>query len=697
MMKGPLPKTKTIVPPQKLIVIGAGMAGLRLSETVLQHAPHTNITIVEANHYVGGRIRHARFASHTVEMGANWISGLENTYPNPVWNLARNVNLQGHFVDRAQEEAAVVLGPGGNNLHQPYFQAMNRFETVISRAIDYCKTLNKDDTDRDVRSLLEQCGWPASPNTIERLVELNLLTVWGANELETFSAKFNLEENANDVDLGHEEFFVEDSRGFNTILNDMVDHLTRHKVDLKLQETVQSVTYQPNHVSVTTDKGITYTADAIVCTVSLGVLQSNSIEFVPALPSWKQTALDQVEMFTFAKVYVQLDGAFWDQQPNQLILVSESLRYPLWMRYRNCGKHQNLFLCYLGGREAERVERLSSEELTDEIEAHFRQAFVSTSHDTVNYRPTRVFKTDWSNHPHFCGSYSLFPVNAFCQSPILDFTRPLPGDTTTEPTLYFAGEAYDDKFNGWVQGAYRSGERVAMELLGRKPDDDNSQRKSPPKGNDEKQIIPQASSSNTSAALTLQLPECVQLLRQHRIRLVVFDMDQTAVRQHSRGCLQRSQLRDYCQQATPAFRQLVPVLLEHKIHVAIATHSDEAEFVWDKPGKPNIHRSTHILGAELAASLLETCFGREVASQIKIVAYNPSARGTKYSERDKVKRYHLRTLQEHHGVGGSEMLFFDDTPGVVQDCNQHCGVWTVLVDANQGFGLSDLLGALRCK
>ena len=34
-----------------------------------------------------------------------------------------------------------------------------------------------------------------------------------------------------------------------------------------------------------------------------------------------------------------------------------------------------------------------------------------------------------------------------------------------ETTLYFAGEAFDDLYNGWVQGGYRSGERVANQIL----------------------------------------------------------------------------------------------------------------------------------------------------------------------------------------------------------------------------------------
>jgi len=38
-------------------------------------------------------------------------------------------------------------------------------------------------------------------------------------------------------------------------------------------------------------------------------------------------------------------------------------------------------------------------------------------------------------------------------------------DLRLPTTLYFAGEALDDKYNGWIQGGYLSGERVAMSML----------------------------------------------------------------------------------------------------------------------------------------------------------------------------------------------------------------------------------------
>ena len=94
------------------------------------------------------------------------------------------------------------------------------------------------------------------------------------------------------------------------------------------------------------------------------------------------------------------------------------------------------------------------------------------------------------------------------------------------------------------------------------------------------------------------IEQCLQLLRDHSIRVVVFDMDQTAVAMHSRGRQKRTNLDVFLEKVTPDFRRLVPHLHEHGFGLSIATHSDEQEF---KTGGQAflIDRTTHILGKEL--------------------------------------------------------------------------------------------------
>lgn len=44
---------------------------------------------------------------------------------------------------------------------------------------------------------------------------------------------------------------------------------------------------------------------------SLGVLQSNSVEFVPRFPDWKREALQSFHMATYTKIFLRFKEKFW--------------------------------------------------------------------------------------------------------------------------------------------------------------------------------------------------------------------------------------------------------------------------------------------------------------------------------------------------------------------------------------------------
>eukprot|EP01052_Picozoa_sp_SAG31_P060028 SAG31_NODE_19252_length_608_cov_0.952849_1_plen_122_part_10 len=66
--------------------------------------------------------------------------------------------------------------------------------------------------------------------------------------------------------------------------------------------------------------------------------------------------------------------------------------------------------------------------------------------------------------------------------------------------------------------------------------------------------------------------------------VVVFDMDQCAVGQHSRGRLPKAELRNFASKATPDFVAAVRALaVMGTVGLAMATHSDLAEHSPDRP------------------------------------------------------------------------------------------------------------------
>ena len=473
---------------KSVIIVGAGAASIQLAHTLWNESKNHSrqddsrpfhVTIIEANDYVGGRVRNFVFEGHRVEMGANWVSGKETAFQNPIWQLAQQIHLQGHASDRENPNKILVL-ENGNDITMDYLQVAERFDQVYSNALNQVvkgETNISPATDQSVRSLLEDNGWTpqAQLDNVERAVEHNRLEVWVAENLEDLSSAYNMKAGANDVDLGQDEMFVEDSRGFNAIFGGLVKDIQSDGfATILLGHEVQSIHYAPDNVKVvakdlSTGQTREYPGDIIVSTVSLGVLQSNIIHFEPSFPEWKMKALNELKMFNFGKVYAKFRRALWPEDKEYLVLVSKGEEkrghYPFWMKYKNTS--DNILMCYLGGAEARRVESLSLERIKDEIEAVFRKAL---GKDDEDCRPLSVAVTDWSKNPRTCGSYSYYPKGAFGTISRDDLQRGLNGSTGDDDpshptTLYFAGDAFDNKFNGWVQGGYLSGERTAHMIL----------------------------------------------------------------------------------------------------------------------------------------------------------------------------------------------------------------------------------------
>jgi len=233
-------------PPQSLIIVGAGMAGIKVAHECLNRNANMKILIIEANDYVGGRMRNFNFEGHTVEMGANWISGLETTFQNPIWKLAKLMKMNGHHVDRNESFFAYDLD--GNNVTTCYQKSRIKFETIYQKALKSSKYIQAT-SDVDAKSFLEEHGWRPN-NLIDAHVEYNMLEVWITDNLKQLSVAHNFDPIANDVDLGKDEFFVEDKRGYNCILKDMIKDIVQKGGEIILNNIVECISYRKNNCFV---------------------------------------------------------------------------------------------------------------------------------------------------------------------------------------------------------------------------------------------------------------------------------------------------------------------------------------------------------------------------------------------------------------------------------------------------------------
>lgn len=56
---------------------------------------------LEATDRIGGRIRQQNFAGINIEIGANWVEGVNGPQVNPIWTMANKIRLRNFYSDFA--------------------------------------------------------------------------------------------------------------------------------------------------------------------------------------------------------------------------------------------------------------------------------------------------------------------------------------------------------------------------------------------------------------------------------------------------------------------------------------------------------------------------------------------------------------------------------------------------------------------
>jgi polyamine oxidase len=76
-----------------VLILGAGITGITAGNH-LQSNNIKNFLILEAQDYIGGRIKPAQLGNVTVGEGANWILFMEEGVENPILTLANQIHLR---------------------------------------------------------------------------------------------------------------------------------------------------------------------------------------------------------------------------------------------------------------------------------------------------------------------------------------------------------------------------------------------------------------------------------------------------------------------------------------------------------------------------------------------------------------------------------------------------------------------------
>ena len=411
-----------------VVVIGAGISGLVAASTLIQKG--ANVIILEAKNYIGGRIRTDQSLGAPFEYGAGWIHGPSKD--NPIRNLADSSNSSLFVTD---DDSCELFNISGNDINEKVWEEIEEiWEEIIYDKIDN----NTKGSILDVINEYDSNIWS----------DPNIRWVFSAYE------EFNYGGPVHEISAG----LIKELSGFPTadvIFKDGYDriiNLLAKNLRIKTNSIVKSVNYSSYNITVsTTSKN--YECDYVICSVPLGVLKSNSIEFNPELPKYLQDSIENVGFGTVTKLALKFKDQFWDSDVQYYYTVAkETGRWPVWMNYRTFSKEKILLgLCM--GDYAKKADLMSKEALTEDGLKVLKNVWEDDVGEVQN-----ILRTSWLNDPFTKGAYS-FPRVDNSEKDFENLAEPI------DNKLFFCGEHTNLEYLATTHGALFTGIRAAKEVI----------------------------------------------------------------------------------------------------------------------------------------------------------------------------------------------------------------------------------------
>lgn len=488
-----------------IIVIGAGPAGLTAARHLLRQG--YGVTILEARDRIGGRV----FTDHSslsvpVDLGASIITGVEadvstDRRPDPSSLVCAQLGLELTVLNSACPLYDIVTGQKvpaelDDALEAEYNNLLDDMEFLVAEKGDHAMSMSLEDglefslrkhRMQELATDIEETECRSSVDAAFEAKEASVNETFGHERFSKDEVLSPLERRVMNWHYAHLEYgcaaLLKDvslpnwnqddayggfggahcmiKGGYCAVVESLADGLPIH-----LNQIVTNIAYtlrdpervdQQRKVRVSTSNGNEFSGDAVLITVPLGCLKAGSINFVPALPEWKQLSIQRLGFGVLNKVVLEFPEVFWDDSVDYFGATAEETDcrgqcFMFWNVRKTVGAP--VLIALLVGKAAIEGQNMSSMDHVSHAVSVLRKLFGDASVPD----PVASVVTDWGRDPFSYGAYSYVAIGASGEDYDL-LGRPV------ENCLFFAGEATCKEHPDTVGGAMMSGLREAVRLI----------------------------------------------------------------------------------------------------------------------------------------------------------------------------------------------------------------------------------------
>lgn len=436
---------KSSSPPQRVIVIGAGLAGLTAAFELERHGHRT--VVLEARPRPGGRVhtmRHPFDDGHYAEAGGEWIHPAHHYILHYVHEFS--LGLQ------PDEGALGVLDDKGLRAREQVEAGIPGFRDLQTRLGERLREVNIfDRPDRSALAQLDRVAYGEFLRSLgasepalayERCGVNTLMTA----DLDEISALHLLYE----YGLPQPETVQSRVRGGNSLLIDAFGKRLGNR--LRLGAAASLIRHDGRGVRVHYQQsGVERVEDADHVVVAIPGTEVRRLRFDPPLVPELAAAYNNLRYGRVMKVILQARQRFWEkhQPPFEEVITHREAGH-VYHSSRGQAPPRGLLTCYVGGWGADRWGPLGAEE-------RLRQArgLVGEIWPEAPGQIERGNSWFWNVQNWIQGSYAYFaPGQMVSVRPWL----PQPMDR-----VHFAGE-HTAVWQGYMNGAVESGLRAAAEI-----------------------------------------------------------------------------------------------------------------------------------------------------------------------------------------------------------------------------------------